>query len=68
VLGIIDAPGYNGSPGAYQDNTGTFTATLAVSVPEPSPMLLLGVAAIAGGLVAVWRRRRRTPIIDQAQC
>jgi hypothetical protein len=35
-LGISDAPGFDGSPGAYNDNSGNFTASFQVtSVGEP---------------------------------
>ncbi len=30
-LGISDAPGFNGNPGAYSDNSGAFTASFVVS-------------------------------------
>jgi hypothetical protein len=34
-LGISDAPGFYGSPGAYDDNFGTFTVSFQVSSVEP---------------------------------
>ena len=37
-LGISDAPGFNGAPGAYNDNSGNFTVSFRVSaVGEPLP-------------------------------
>ena len=54
-LGITDAGGYNGSPGSYGDNSGTFVATLTV-VPEPSSLALAGLGIAA---LAAWRKRRR---------
>jgi hypothetical protein len=52
VLGITDAEGYNGKPGAYFDNNGSFTAdfsiNLAAAAPESSTwaMMILGFAGI----------------------
>jgi len=58
VLGIVDAPGYNGDPGGYADNTGSFSASFNVNVvPEPPvSVLLFGGAGVIGLLV----RRVRT--------
>ena len=49
VLGIVDANGYSGPPGAYFDNSGTFTVELIqAGVPEPSTwaMLVIGFAGL----------------------
>lgn len=64
-LGITDAPGYSGSPGAYGDNLGSFQVTvngIPAGVPEPSiwAFALLGVG-IAGGALRAGRRPAVTP-------
>jgi hypothetical protein len=50
VLGIVDAQGYPGIPGAYFDNAESFTAIFSVSsaVPEPSTwaMVILGFCGL----------------------
>ncbi len=53
-LGIADAPGYNGSPGAYGDNAGAFVATFNV-VPEPGTYAAVGVGL---ALLLVVRRSK----------
>jgi hypothetical protein len=53
-LGISDAGGYNGSPGAYDDNSGTFSAVVNI-VPEPSSLALVALGATA---FAAWRRKQ----------
>lgn len=59
-LGISDAGGYNGSPGSYGDNFGTFTADYSVTslteTPEPAEWGVLAIA-LTGMLFA--RRRLR---------
>lgn len=42
-LGISDAPGFDGSPGAYNDNSGNFTVTFvaSLSAPAPQPTIVL---------------------------
>jgi hypothetical protein len=54
VLGLLDAPSYQGNPGAYGDNVGSFSATF--TVPEPSVSALLFGGA---GLVGLFSRRIR---------
>ena len=55
-LGIADAPGYDGDPGGYSDNTGQFSATFTV-VPEPSSIALIVVGLAAANLGFLIRRR-----------
>lgn len=61
-LGISDAPDYNGSPGSYGDNCGSYTvnynltSSTASSTPEPGSFALLG-SALAG--LSTWAVRRR---------
>jgi hypothetical protein len=62
VLGIVDANGYNGPPGAYFDNSGSYAVTVNFPVatsgtPEPAAwaLMILGFGAVGAGL-----RRRRT--------
>ncbi|MDR3437143.1 hypothetical protein [Telmatospirillum sp.] len=46
-LGISDAENYNGQPGSYRDNSGSYTVIYnekASSVPEPTSLLLLIVS------------------------
>ncbi len=61
VLGLVDALNYNGAPGAYGDNSGSFAATFNVvagsstATPEPAS---LGIIAVGlAGLAAVCRRK-----------
>ncbi len=50
VLGIVDADGYVGPPGAYFDNTGAYSVTVNLpgAVPEPGTwsMMLIGFGLI----------------------
>jgi len=49
-LGFADAYGFQGDPSYYFDNTGSLTATFAITpaaeVPEPSTFLLTGLAGL----------------------
>ncbi len=62
VLGIADANGYSGPPGAYFDNSGSFAATFAISapattptgVPEPSAWALLMAGLLTFGVRRAW--------------
>jgi len=54
-LGISDAPGYHGAPGAYGDNAGSFVATF--NIPEPGVPALL-MFALAAALIQQRRRLR----------
>jgi hypothetical protein len=46
-LGITDAGSYNGSPGGYGDNHGSFTASVVAYVPDP---VLLSPQVSGGGM------------------
>lgn len=61
-LGISDASGYNGSPGAYGDNLGSYSVDYSIAgsvvvtgTPEPGTLGLIATALLGAGLVA--RRR-----------
>jgi hypothetical protein len=65
-LGISDAPGYNGSPGAFGDNFGTFTVDYSVAgssnptgaaTPEPASVIMLSMGLLGFG---AFRYRRRS--------
>jgi hypothetical protein len=55
-LGIADAPNFQGDPGGYSDNVGSFSATFSV-VPEPSSWELALVGSLM--LSSLVRRTRR---------
>lgn len=61
VLGLVDAFNYNGAPGAYGDNSGSFTASFGVAsagstaTPEPASLGIIGIGL--AGIGAVYRRR-----------
>jgi hypothetical protein len=55
-LGISDATDYNGTPGSYGDNIGTFSVTATPNfTPEPSSLLLFGTGIL--GMAGVLRRK-----------
>lgn len=57
-LGIADGFGFQGNPGAYDDNVGTYRATYSITsstVPEPSTVMLVASGLLAAALI---RRRR----------
>lgn len=59
-LGIADGFGFNGAPGAYEDNDGAFqvavrTSDTTESVPEPTTLAGL---LMVGGLLGLSRRRQ----------
>ncbi len=60
ALGIPDGFGFNGAPGAYDDNDGSYSIRLGINeiptpVPEPGTMGML----LAGLGLCAWARRRR---------
>lgn len=63
-LGFADGFAFTGSPGFYDDNSGSLTADFAFSpIPEPS---LVGLTALAGaGCVLGYRRRTRDGKVEQ---
>lgn len=65
-LGISDAGGYNGTPGAFGDNFGTYSVVYSQigdppsSAPEPESLALLCMGMGAVALTLALERRRRT--------
>jgi len=61
-LGVPDGFGFNGAPGAYDDNDGSYRVRLGINeiptIPEPATAALLLCAAVAG-LAASRRRSKR---------
>lgn len=60
ALGIPDGFGFNGAPGAYDDNDGSYSIRLGINeiptpVPEPSMLSMV----LAGLVVCGWVSRRR---------
>ncbi len=60
VLGIPDGFGFNGPPGAYDDNDGSYRIRLGINeiptkVPEPGNLALLLI-----GLASMWLGRKRS--------
>ncbi|MCC7413103.1 MAG: PEP-CTERM sorting domain-containing protein [Gammaproteobacteria bacterium] len=67
-LGITDGFGFNGPPGAFDDNDGSYRIRIGINedprnpltpMPEPAPMLLLGIGLL---VFAATRLRRRPPV------
>ena len=67
-LGFIDAAGFNNSPGYYDDNTGSLTATLSITSPVPeSPtvtLLGLGLVGIIGTILRERQQRKKEPVTN----
>ena len=66
-LGISDAGGYNGSPGAYGDNLGSYSvnystggSVVVTGTPEPGTLGLIATALLGAGLLV---RRRYSRIV-----
>jgi len=56
-FGIADGGSFNGAPGFYDDNVGSYTANFSITaVPEPSTVALLAAGLVAMGYI---RSRRR---------
>lgn len=61
-LGLSDANSYNGPPGAYGDNLGTYSAvyslaqTTVAGTPEPGSLALLGLGLAVFPFVSRFRR------------
>ncbi len=63
-LGVVDGFGFNGPPGAYDDNDGRYQIRVGINeiptageVPVPAALPLFASVLAGGGLIA-WRRRR----------
>jgi hypothetical protein len=54
-LGISDAPGYHGAPGAYDDNAGSFVATFNIPEPGVPALLMFAFAAMLPRWQRWWR-------------
>ena len=58
-LGITDAFGFNGAPGAFDDNDGSYRIRIGINqdpnLPEPSSLALVGLGIL--GMVVVTRRK-----------
>ena len=68
-VGITDAFGFNGAPGAFDDNDGNYRIRIGINeipddgrIPEPITLLLFGIG-LAG--LAYWRRERQAPVAVQ---
>lgn len=59
VLGIVDAYGYFGPPGAYFDNNGSFVASFSINsaVPESSTWAMMIVGFVGVGFM-MYRRKQ----------